>query len=86
MTMTLESEYEDAITAEAVYRSIVPDDDGYVRTRLDGNRVIFVFRAKTAGQMRSAMNDVLACIKISEGTSGIVPATAPDLDGDPPLE
>ncbi|MGN1045396.1 MAG: KEOPS complex subunit Pcc1 [Candidatus Methanomethylophilaceae archaeon] len=82
MRMTIESEYPDAKSAETIYRSIVPDDDGYVTTRIEGNKVIFEFEAENAGQMRSAMDDVLACVKISEGASGLVPVAAPDLDGD----
>ena len=86
LTMTLESEYDDIRMAEAVYKAIVPDDDGYVTTRMEGSKVIFEFRAENAGQMRSAMDDVLACIKVSEGTSGLVAVSAPDLDGDTLLE
>lgn len=86
MTMTLVSEYGDVRMAEAVYNAISPDDDDYVTTRLEGNRVIFEFRAESAGQMRSAMDDVLACMKVSEAASDLVPVTAPDLDGDPLLE
>lgn len=86
MRMTIESEYPDAGSAEIIYRSIVPDDDGYVTTRIDGNKVIFEFKADNAGQMRSAMDDVLACVKISEEASGLVSVAAPDLDGDSLLE
>lgn len=82
ITMTLESEYDDIRMAEAVFRAIVPDDDGYVTTRLEGNKVIFDFKAENAGQMRSAMDDVLACIKVSEEASGLVSVSAPDLHGD----
>ncbi|MBO5669745.1 MAG: hypothetical protein J6R75_05210 [Candidatus Methanomethylophilaceae archaeon] len=86
ITMTLESEYDDLSKAEAVYRAIVPDDDGYVTTRLEGKKVVFEFKAENAGQMRSAMDDVLACIKVSEEASGVVSVSAPDLDGDSLLE
>ena len=86
ITMTLESEYDDVRLAETVYRAIVPDDDGYVTTRIEGKKVIFEFRAENAGQMRSAMDDVLACIKVSEEASGLVTVSASDLDGNSLLE
>ena len=86
LTMTLESNYDDVRMAEAVYKAIVPDDDGYVTTRIEGSKVIFEFKAENAGQMRSAMDDVLACIKVSEEASGLVAVSAPDLDGDSLLE
>ena len=86
ITMTLESEYDDVRLAETVYRAIVPDDDGYVTTRIEGKKVIFEFRAEDAGQMRSAMDDVLACIKVSEEASGLVTVSASDLDGNSLLE
>ena len=86
MRMTIESEYPDAGSAETIYRSIVPDDDSYVTTRIDGNKVIFEFKADNAGQMRSAMDDVLACVKISEEASGRGSVAAPDFDGDSLLE
>ena len=86
ITMTLESEYDDVRLAETVYGAIVPDDDGYVTTRIEGKKVIFEFRAENAGQMRSAMDDVLACIKVSEEASGLVTVSASDLDGNSLLE
>ncbi len=86
MTMVLTLEYPDPKDARAVYESARPDDDTYVTTEVDGNAVIFRFRAESAGQMRSAMDDVLACVKVSEEALGLVPGSRPDLDGDPLLE
>ena len=86
LTMLLELEYDNIAVAEAVYSAIVPDDDGYVSTHIEGSKVVFEFKAENAGQMRSAINDVLACVKISESTSAVVAVSAPDLDGDPFLQ
>ena len=86
LTMELVIEYQNPSDAEAVYNSSKPDDDGYVTTRLSGNKVIYSFRAESAGQMRSAMDDVLACVKVSEETLGLVSGARSDLDGDPLLE
>ncbi len=86
LTMDLTIEYANPSDAEAVYNSSKPDDDSYVSTRISGNRVIYSFRAETAGQMRSAMDDVLACVKVSEEALGLVSGARSDLDGDPLLE
>ena len=86
LTMELTIEYGSPSDAEAVYKSSKPDDDSYVTTRISGNKVIYNFKAETAGQMRSAMDDVLACVKVSEETLGLVSGSRSDLDGDSLLE
>ena len=86
LTMDLTIEYPTAEDAASVYGSAAPDDDSFVTTRVEGNKVLFTFKAETAGQMRSAMDDVLACVKVAEAALGIVAGTGPDLDGDALLE
>ena len=86
LTMELTIEYGSPSDAEAVYKSSKPDDDSYVTTRISGNKVIYNFKAETAGQMRSAMDDVLACVKVSEEALGLVSGARSDLDGDSLLE
>ncbi len=86
MTMVLTLEYPDEKDAKAVYDSAKPDDDTYVTTEVESNKVVFRFRAESAGQMRSAMDDVLACVKVAEEALGLVPGSRPDLDGDTLLE
>ena len=84
--MELTLNYDSPDDARAVYESARPDDDTYVTTRVDGRQVIFSFKADSAGQMRSAMDDVLACLKVSEEALGLVSGAGPDLDGDALLE
>ena len=86
LTMELVIEYQNRSDAEAVYESSKPDDDSYVTTELSGNKVIYSFKAESAGQMRSAMDDVLACVKVSEEALGLVSGARSDLDGDSLLE
>ena len=80
--MTLTITYPDTESAKVVFNSIVPDDDNYVQTTLDNNKVIVNFKSNTAGQMRSAADDVMACIKISEETLGLVGRSTSDFDSD----
>ena len=82
MRMELTLEYGTPEDARAVYDSSRPD----VTTEVSGNKVIYRFRAESAGQMRSAMDDVLACVKVSEEALGLVSGARPDLDGDSLLE
>ena len=86
LTMELTIEYANPSDAEAVYSSSKPDDDTYVTTEVSGNKVIYRFRAESAGQMRSAMDDVLACVKVSEEALGLVSGARSDPDGDSLLE
>ena len=86
MRMTLTLEYGTPSDAKAVYDSSKPDDDTYVTTELAGSKVVYRFTAENAGQMRSAMDDVLACVKVSEEALGLVSGALSDLDGDPLLE
>ena len=86
MTMELSIEYPTEKDALAVYESAKPDDDTYVTTKVDGCKVLFSFKAENAGQMRSAMDDVLAYVKVSEEALGLVTGSRSDLDGDSLLE
>lgn len=86
MEMQITIGYEDEKSASTVYNAIVPDDDGYVISSINGNEVVFKLKASSAGQMRSAMDDLLACVKIAEEALGLVSVSASDLDGDSLLE
>ena len=86
MEMQLRMSYADSTSALTVYNAIVPDDDGYVTSSIEGNDVVFNLKAANAGQMRSAMDDLLACVKIAEDALGLVSVSASDLDSDSLLE
>ena len=86
MELTLTMSYDSEKEAETVFNAASPDDDSYVTTELKGKEVVFVIKADNAGSMRSAMDDVLVCVKTAEEASGLVSVPAPDLDGDSLLE
>lgn len=83
--LELRTEYDDAKVAEAVHRSLEPDNKGYVESVLEGKSILFKIKAEDAGSMRATADDLLACLKIAEEASGIV-ASAAHLDGDTLLE
>ena len=85
LELELRIDYDDADTAKAVLGAIEPDNEGYVESRIDGPTLLFDIRAKDAGSMKNTADDLLACIKIAEETSGLV-VSAADPDSDPFLE
>ncbi len=80
-------DYPDARTAEAVCKALSPDNVGYVRTELQGNIIKFFLEAESAGTLKNTADDLLACIKVAEESSGlVVSGSAADLDSDAFLE
>ena len=71
LSLELRFEYPDAKTAETVMKSLDPDNDGYVESRLEDNILIFRIEADNAGSMRNTADDLVACIKTAEETIGI---------------
>lgn len=86
MTLKLTISYNTEKEAEAVFGSAKPDDDSYVTTALEGNSVVFDIKAENAGKMRSAVDDLLVCVKVSEEALGLVSGSGSDLDGDSLLQ
>lgn len=80
--LSISAEYGSPEEAMTVYSAVSPDDDGYVNSSLEGCTVRFELNADSAGSMRSAMDDVMSCLKVAEAASGIVSGSAADLDGD----
>lgn len=71
LSLELTLDYPDAKTAEAVMKSLSPDNEGYVESELNGNVLTFRMQAETAGTMRNTADDLMACIKIAEETIGL---------------
>ncbi|MDR2846555.1 MAG: hypothetical protein LBV63_04665 [Candidatus Methanoplasma sp.] len=86
ITLELRMEYDRKRTADAVYSAIGPDNEGYVRSELQGKTILFFIESETAGSMKNTVDDLLACVKTAEESSGLVPGAAADLDGDPFFE
>lgn len=83
ITLELRIDYPDVGTAEAVLAAVSPDNGEYVRAELLKNTITFYMEAESAGSLRNTADDLLACIKAAEESSGlVVPGTAADLEGD----
>ena len=79
--MELRTEYGSEDIADLIFKALEPDNTGYVESKIIGKELFFVIEADNAGTLRNASDDLLACLKIAEETSGLS-GTVPDLDGD----
>jgi tRNA threonylcarbamoyladenosine modification (KEOPS) complex Pcc1 subunit len=83
ITLELRLEYPDRKTAEAVLTAISPDNGEFVKAELQENSIILKMEAASAGSLRNTADDLLACVKTAEESSGlVVSGSAADLDGD----
>ena len=63
-----------------------PENEEYVEMEVRGKTIYFKMEAKSAGSLRNAADDLLACLKIAEEASGLIRISASDPDGDPSTE
>lgn len=85
-TLDLTSEYDSSEIAEAIAAALYPDNGEYVKMEVREKTIYFKMEAKSAGSLRNAADDLLACLKIAEETSGLIRSSATDFDGDPPTK
>lgn len=78
--LDLTSEYETPEIAQAVAAAIGPENGDYVDMEVRGKIIYFKMEAPSAGSLRNAADDLLACLKIAEEASGLVGVAAADLD------
>ncbi len=72
ISLELEVDYPDEATARAVLGALGPDNVGYVESELRGSTIVFTCSSESAGTLRSTADDLMACLKVAEGTVGIV--------------
>ena len=84
--LNLHLEYDDERTAKAVFNAILPDNEGYIESKLCGNVIELRIEGSSAGTVKNTADDLMACIKIAEEASGLISRSASDLDADPLLE
>lgn len=81
LKLELKIEYPDEKTALLVSEAVHPDNAGYVESEVCGNVLVFRIEAENAGTMKNTADDLLACVKIAEESSGVV-ASGAHLDRD----
>ncbi|WP_424357094.1 KEOPS complex subunit Pcc1 [Methanocella sp. MCL-LM] len=56
----------EAENARMVEKAIVADNPSYVRTRVEGNKVIIEVESDTAGSMLATLDDLLVNLKVAD--------------------
>lgn len=64
--------YTDALTAESVLAAVSPENGEYVKADLEGSTIVFTMRADNAGTLRNTADDLMACVKVAEESSGLI--------------
>jgi hypothetical protein len=64
--ITLEFIYKDAGTAERMLSSLKLDNEGYVESRVEDNRLVSVIKAEKLSSLRQTLEDFLACAQLAE--------------------
>jgi hypothetical protein len=65
-TATLEFSLADEEAAKRLFRTLSTDNEGYVESRIEGNRLISVVRSESLSTLRQTLDDLLACADLGE--------------------
>ncbi len=71
ISLDLEIDYPDEAMARSVMSAVLPENQGYVETSVEGCKLILRMSAEKAGTLRNTADDLLACIKAAEDAIGL---------------
>ena len=71
ISLDLEIDYPDEAMARSVMSAVLPENQGYVETSVEGCKLILRMSAEKAGTLRNTADDLLACIKVAEDAIGL---------------
>ena len=71
ISLDLEIDYPDVAMARSVMSAVLPENQGYVETSVEGCKLILRMSAEKAGTLRNTADDLLACIKAAEDAIGL---------------
>jgi tRNA threonylcarbamoyladenosine modification (KEOPS) complex Pcc1 subunit len=63
---TLEFKFKDRETAGRVLRSIETDNQGFVETKIEGEKLLCFVEAKSVASLRHTLDDLLACADLAQ--------------------
>jgi hypothetical protein len=69
-TCTLELELSSPAEARRVAAALEPDNEGFVETKLNGNRITATAEAGSITALLHTLDDYLACFGIAAGVKG----------------
>jgi len=67
----IELEFRDEETARNVCGAVKPDDEGYIESRVEGNRLVAVAESDSILGLRNTVDDYLACVSLAEKGSSV---------------
>lgn len=59
-------EYDTIEKAESVHKAVELDNEGFVESRIDGNRMIAKVTAKNLSSLKHTLDDYLVCVSMAE--------------------
>ena len=62
----IELEFKDEATAKNVCGAVKPDDEGYIESKVEGNRLIAIAESDSILGLRNTVDDYLACVSLAE--------------------
>ncbi|MBQ6218874.1 MAG: hypothetical protein IJJ47_03990 [Methanosphaera sp.] len=65
-------EYTDPKYAKIAYESLYPDNEGFVESFVDNNKLICIIENKNINTVLNTIDDLIQCEKIIETTSEII--------------
>jgi hypothetical protein len=68
---TMSFEYGSEKEAKAVADALEPDNEGFVRTKIEGAVLSAVASADSVESLRHTLDDFLACVRVAEEAVGV---------------
>jgi tRNA threonylcarbamoyladenosine modification (KEOPS) complex Pcc1 subunit len=62
----IELEFRDEETAKNICNAVKPDDEGYIESRVEGNKLVAVAESDSILGLRNTVDDYLACVSLAE--------------------
>lgn len=62
-------DFKDGIEAENIYKAVTIDDEGFIDSHLEGNKIIAYINSKSISSMIHTIDDYLACLSIAKKVS-----------------
>ncbi len=64
--------YSDEKYAKIAYNSLYPDNEGFVRSEVNDNKLICIIENKNINSVLNSIEDLIHCEKVIETTSEII--------------
>ncbi len=62
----LELEFEDHETARGIHEAVKLDNEGYIESRVEGNKLVAETGSDNIMTLRNTLDDYLACVSVAQ--------------------